>query len=185
VWLDETYIDYAGPGQSLEQVAARSKNLVVCKSLSKVCALSGVRVGYLCGPPQLIEDLRPLVPPYAVSLPAQVAGVMALQDPDYYQGRHADTHVLRADLQAGLEALGLEVIPSVANFVLCHLPARGPDAATITAHCRAHGLFLRNVAGLSRQLGGHAIRLAVKDRGTNRKMLEVLGRVLGEADGRG
>src|SRR5262249_45241081 len=51
VWIDETYVDYAGPHESLERDAAAIANLVVCKSMSKVYALSGVRVAYLCGPP--------------------------------------------------------------------------------------------------------------------------------------
>src|SRR5262245_61033274 len=36
VWIDETYADYAGPGQTLEAFAAASDNVVICKSLSKV-----------------------------------------------------------------------------------------------------------------------------------------------------
>src|SRR5262249_52381284 len=40
VWIDETYADYAGPGQTLEAFAAASDNVVICKSLSKVFALS-------------------------------------------------------------------------------------------------------------------------------------------------
>ena len=48
VWVDETYIEYAGADQSLEMFAARSENVIVCKSMSKVYALSGARVAYLC-----------------------------------------------------------------------------------------------------------------------------------------
>src|SRR6185295_17896020 len=51
IWIDETYIEYAGPEQSLEQFAVRRDNVVICKSMSKVYALSGMRVAYLCGNP--------------------------------------------------------------------------------------------------------------------------------------
>jgi histidinol-phosphate/aromatic aminotransferase/cobyric acid decarboxylase-like protein len=51
VWIDEIYVDYAGPGESLEAFAASSRNVVVCKSMSKVYALSGARAAYLCAPP--------------------------------------------------------------------------------------------------------------------------------------
>ena len=53
VWLDETYVEYAGANESLEQFAAGSENIVVCKSMSKVYALSGVRAAYLCGPERI------------------------------------------------------------------------------------------------------------------------------------
>jgi histidinol-phosphate/aromatic aminotransferase/cobyric acid decarboxylase-like protein len=180
VWVDETYVEYAGPGQSLEGEAARGRTVVVCKSMSKVYALSGSRVGYLCGPAEWLEELRPLTPPYAVSLPAQVAAVAALGEADYYAARWAETHALREQLAGGLRATGrVEVVPGVANFLLCRLAEDGPDAATVLARCRARGLFLRNAAGMGSCLGGRAIRVAVKDAGTNRKILEIVGAALG------
>lgn len=181
VWIDEAYVDYAGAGQSLESLAARGRNVVVCKSMSKGYALSGVRVAYLCGPAALLEELRPLLPPYAVSLPAQVAGVKAMQDAEYYQQRYQETHTLRAELAEGLRDAGFaEVVPGVANYLLAHLPEPGLDAAAVAARCRMHGLFVRNVQGVGSALGTHALRLAVKDRNTNRRMLAILSRALRE-----
>ncbi|WP_207757170.1 aminotransferase class I/II-fold pyridoxal phosphate-dependent enzyme [Nonomuraea cypriaca] len=49
-WVDEAYIEYVAGGQSLEAYAAASDNVVVCKSMSKMYALSGLRVAYLAGP---------------------------------------------------------------------------------------------------------------------------------------
>lgn len=48
IWIDETYIDYVDPKLSLESFAAVSPNVIVCKSMSKVYALSGLRVAYRC-----------------------------------------------------------------------------------------------------------------------------------------
>lgn len=177
VWIDETYVEYAGPDESLEQFAAQSDNIVVCKSMSKVYALSGVRAAYLCAAPRLIEELRSITPPWAVSLPAQIAAVAALRDPDYYAARYRETHVLREQLVADLHARAqLETVPSVANFVLCHLPPDGPDAASVCTHCRTHGVYLRDAANMSRSLGTHALRIAVKDAETNRRVVDILGR---------
>lgn len=180
VWIDEAYIDYVGADQSLERLAARSPNVVVCKSMSKGYALSGVRVAYLCGPAALLEELRLLLPPYNLSLPAQVAGIKAMQDVEYYPHRYRETHVLRTELAEGLHEVGFaEVIPGVANFLLAHLPESGHDAAAVAAQCRMEGLLVRNVQGVGSGLGTHALRLAVKDRDTNRRMLAILSRVLG------
>ena len=82
---------------------------------------------------------------------------------------------LVADLQARVE---LETIPSVANFVLCHLPPEGPDAASVCQHCRMHGVYLRDAANMSRSLGTHALRIAVKDAETNHRVVDILSRVL-------
>jgi len=124
--------------QSLEKFAAKSKNVVVCKSMSKVYALSGVRAAYLCGPAEILEELRAITPPWAVSLSAQLAAVAALHDPDYYAARYAETNRLREELADQLSRFdGWEVLPGLANFILCHLPDDGPDAATLVKYCRA------------------------------------------------
>ncbi|HKS36484.1 MAG TPA: aminotransferase class I/II-fold pyridoxal phosphate-dependent enzyme [Verrucomicrobiae bacterium] len=181
VWVDETYVEYAGAGESLERFAAQSENVIVCKSMSKVYALSGARAAYLCAGPHQLEALRAITPPWVVSLPAQVAAVRALQDPRYYTDRYRETSTLREHLAAQLRALGWEIVPDVANFLLCHLPDAGPDAATVVAQCRKHGLFLRDAAMMGSRLGRHAIRIGVKDADTNRRMTEIIRQVLVES----
>lgn len=178
VWIDETYVEFAGAAESLERFAATSANVVVCKSMSKVYALSGVRAAYLCGPATIIAELRGITPPWAVGLPAQVAAVAALQDPDYYAMRYAKTHRLREALAEELSQFdGWEVLPGIANFLLCHLPAAGPTAAALVTQCRAQGLFLRDVGVMGRSFGTRALRIAVKDAATNQRMVETLARV--------
>jgi histidinol-phosphate/aromatic aminotransferase/cobyric acid decarboxylase-like protein len=188
VWVDETYIEYAGPNESVESFAATSANVVVCKSMSKVYALSGARAAYLCAPAALVEDLRAINPPWAVSLLAQVAAVAALQDADYYAARYAETHRLRSEFAERLSAsTGWEILPSVANFLLCHLPEDGPDAAAVVKQCRARGLFLRDAGAMGRSLGPRTLRIAVKDAETNGRMLRIIAslnnRLLPEAKG--
>ena len=173
-WIDETYVEYAGPDQSLERFAAASENVIACKSMSKVYALSGARVAYLCAGPHQLESLRAITPPWIVGLPAQVAAVRALEDPAYYAARYSETAALRESLATELRALNWDVLPGIANFLLCHLPPDGPDAATVVERCRTHGLFLRNAASMSPSLGTHTIRLAVKDAPTQTRLLAVL-----------
>lgn len=179
VWIDETYVDYVSAEESLEPFAAASRNVVVCKSMSKVYALSGLRVGYLCGPLRLIDPLRTATPPWAVSLPGQLAAVMALRDPDYYSCRYEETHGLRTELMASLmEIADFDIVPSIGNYLLCHLPEEGPTAQDVIAACRQHGLYLRNAGATSPVLGDRAVRIAVKDAATNERMIETISRVI-------
>ena len=180
VWLDETYVDYAGPAHSLEAFAANSENVVVCKSMSKACALSGARVAYLCAGPHQLEELRAITPPWVVGLPAQIAAVYALQDTEYYSARYRETAALREGLAARLKSLGLQVVPGVANYLLCLLPAPGPNAATVVRHCRHEGVFLRNAASMSPSLGDGALRIAVKDGEANERIVQVLAGALAQ-----
>ena len=183
-WIDETYVDYVDKSESIERFASESENVVVCKSMSKVYALSGLRVGYLCGPPSMIGPLSLFNPPWSVSLPGQIAAVAALQDPDYYCQRFRETHDLRTRLADDLMALGdLEVTPGVANYLLCQLPANGPIARKVINRCRRDNLFLRDASVTSASLGPWSVRIAVKDATTNRRMVGILGRALKEECG--
>jgi histidinol-phosphate/aromatic aminotransferase/cobyric acid decarboxylase-like protein/GNAT superfamily N-acetyltransferase len=174
IWVDETYVEYAGADQSLERFAAASENVIVAKSMSKVYALSGARVAYLCAGQHQLEALRAITPPWVVGLPAQVAAVRALQDPAYYAARYQETAGLRESLASGLRELGWEVLPGVANFLLCHLPEGGPDADTVVRLARAEGVFLRDAVRMGARLGPRAVRIAVKDAAANARLLAVL-----------
>ena len=177
-WIDEAYIDYVSSEQSLESFAAASENVVVCKTLSKAYALSGMRAAYLCGPVAIVNALHVLTPPWPIGLPSQIAAVRALESPGYYQQRYRDTATLRTDLAAQLRALGLEVIPGAANFLLCHIPPAGPDGGTLLHRCQFEGLFLRDVRSMGSEFGTHTFRIAVKESDTNRRAIEILSRQL-------
>lgn len=70
--------------------------------------------------------------------------------------------------------LGFDVVPRVANFLLCYLPEDGPSAATVVTNARDRKLFLRDVGTMGTHLGSHALRIAVKDADTNHRMLKIL-----------
>jgi histidinol-phosphate/aromatic aminotransferase/cobyric acid decarboxylase-like protein len=179
VWVDEAYIDYVGPGESLEGFASRSENVIVCKSMSKVYALSGMRVAYLCAAMHQLSDLVAITPPWAVSLPAQVAAVRALQDEPYYRDRYQKTHGLRAELIEGLQRIGIgEIVPGAANFVMFHLDPEHPTAAAVVSESRKYGVFLRDVSSMGSALGSRGLRIAVKNKDANTLIVEALDKVL-------
>ena len=148
--------------------------------MSKMYALSGVRAAYLCGPAALIDDLKAGCPPWSVSLPGQMAACEALKAADYYRARWQETHELRDELRDNLLDLGWDVVPGCANFLLCHLPASAPEAAALISRLREHGLFVRDVAAMGTRFDGRALRIAVKDRETNRAMIEIIAAALAE-----
>ena len=180
IWIDETYIDYTG--ESVERLVPHHDNLIVCKSMSKAYALSGMRVAYLAAGPQHLEELRAFTPPWVVGLPSQVAAVKALENVNYYIHRWNQTNSLRIALASDLRNLGWFVIPGSANFLMGHLRADGPAAGEVVMRCRERGLFLRDAAGMGSRLGDRAVRLAVKDAETNGKMVEILSDIAGSTD---
>ncbi|MCT7353823.1 histidinol-phosphate aminotransferase family protein [Streptomyces sp. 15-116A] len=171
-WIDEAYLGYAGPAESLAGLAATDRRVVVCTSLSKMYALSGLRAAYLVAEPAVAAHLRRWTPPWPVSLPAQRAAVAALRDPEYYRDRWLRTHALRSQLAADLAGLdeALVVEESVANFLTVTLPSGGPSAAQLVSECRRHDVYLRDLSPLSPQYQGRTVRIAVRDTAGNARI---------------
>jgi histidinol-phosphate/aromatic aminotransferase/cobyric acid decarboxylase-like protein len=183
LFIDETYIDYVKPSQSVETWVSQYKNLIVLKSMSKFYALSGARAAYLAASREIIEHLKTFSPPWAVSLLGQVAAVEALQDERYYHKKVAETHELRCELTKELSAMrALKIYDSVANFILMELTHTEKLAAQVYHAVRAHGVHIRNCDSQSLRFAGKFIRTAVKDRASNHKIAQALRRVLAEND---
>ena len=175
IWIDETYVEYAGREQTLERFAEKSNNVFVCKSMSKVYALSGLRAAYLCANPNNILPLKRITPPWVISLPAQIAATYALKQEDYYIKKYQETHELRDKLELQLKQIGIdEIIPGIANFIMFHVGNDKFSASRIVNECKLKKLYLRDLSGMGTSFEDDAIRMAVKDLNTNNKMIAIL-----------
>lgn len=172
-WIDEAYLGYVDTAESLAGLAATDPRVVVCTSLSKMYALSGMRAAYLVAEPVTVAQLRRWTPPWPVSLPAQLAAVAALRDPAYYDDRWLRTHALRRQLATDLAGLDETVVveEGVANFLTVTLPSGGPSAARLVTECRRHDVYLRDLSPLSSEYQGRTVRIAVKDTAENARIV--------------
>ena len=175
IWIDETYVEYAGREQTLERFAEKSNNVFVCKSMSKVYALSGLRAAYLCANQNNIWPLKRITPPWVISLPAQIAATYALKQEDYYIKKYQETHELRDKLELQLKQIGIdEIIPGIANFIMFHVGNDKFSASRIVNECKLKKLYLRDLSEIGTSFEDDAIRMAVKDLNTNNKMIAIL-----------
>lgn len=181
LWLDETYVDYVDPAMTLEPLAAAHPRVVVCKSLSKCYALSGLRAAYLCGNAARIAQVRQVTPPWVLGLPTQMAVVAALRNRAYYEQQWARTRQLRAELAQMLDAIGIEIIGGQANFLLCSVRDKSTTAAALIAHCRKRKLYLRSLENFGARIDAYTFRIAVKDAGTNQRMVAIIANAMRHA----
>lgn len=166
IWVDETYVDYAG-AQSLEGLVDTHPHLVVCKSMSKAYALSGLRVGYVYSHPTNLDAVRARSPPWTVSRPAQRAAIAALHSSEYYAEKYEETHALRRSLEEFLRKLEWSVVPgSCANFVMTRPPPH-ICARDIVETCARSAVYLRLI-------DDRTIRIAVKGHLTQQKVMTTL-----------
>lgn len=172
VLVDETYVEYVGRSESVETECGKYPNLLVMKSMSKVFALSGVRVGYVVANPHVARTLAKWLAPWSVSLPAQVAAVEALADMPYYERQYKETHRLREELAGDLRRQpGVRVYPSQTNYLFVEVEA---SVQNIVDRVRRHNVFIRNCDSMSSRAQDRFIRVTVKKAAENKQIVEAL-----------
>jgi histidinol-phosphate aminotransferase len=143
--IDSAYEEYveAADYEPAHRLVEDAANVVMCRTFSKIFGLAGARVGWAYGPHDVMGVLRRISLTFPVAAPSVAAAVAALED-------HAHTRfVLSANsagrrlLSAKLGALGLEVVPSQANFVLARFPDPRKSAAAAHDALRAAGIAVR------------------------------------------
>jgi histidinol-phosphate/aromatic aminotransferase/cobyric acid decarboxylase-like protein/GNAT superfamily N-acetyltransferase len=179
IWVDETYIDYLPNAQSLEAFVQSAPSLIVCKSMSKCYALSGLRVAYAVG--QKITELKVFIPPWSVSLPGQLAAIAALKNPSYYREQYDIIHRQRTILNEKLQQQNFSVLPGVANFILTFLPdtTKHTSSSFIEA-CKEKGVFIRDAQNMGTTLGDNSVRFAIRSSKENERVIECVRQVLSE-----
>ncbi len=170
--VDETYIEYVGSDASVETATVDHRNLIVIKSMSKMYALSGARVGYLVSHSDMIGVIAPFIPPWSVSLVGQIAAVEALRDEAYYKAKWSETHRLRTDLIHELKGPSMRVFDSVGNFFLVQL--KNASAKHVIATLKANRICIRNCDSMSTQFHDDFIRIAIKDAASNSTIARAL-----------
>ena len=116
VVVDEAYAQF-GDWSALD-LLADDLPLVVTRTYSKTWSMAGARLGYLIGPTSIVTELDKVVLPYHLDSMKQIAGRVALRFTDDMETRVKQVIVERDRIQDALLALGVDVVPSGANFVL-------------------------------------------------------------------
>ena len=173
--LDEAYYEYLPPALRPDAVrfVRAGRRVLVLRTVSKIYGLAGLRIGYGIGPPELVGLLNRLRAPFNTSSLAQVAATAALQDAPHVAETQALTEAGRKYLTEQCEALGLAVVPSVANFLLVDVGRPGP--ATTDALLR-HGVIVRPMGGYG--FPTH-LRISVGTAQENERCIAALRAVLG------
>ena len=145
VAMDEAYVEYIEREDFPDCLAAvrAGRRVVVCRTFSKIYGLAGLRVGYAVAPEPLAAAINQVRPPFNVSRIAQAAALAALDDEAHVQASREANRAGLAQLTAGLEALGVGYVPSVANFLLVEV-GDGRAASDALLH---QGVIVRPMGG--------------------------------------
>ena len=146
--LDSAYIEYVSAADYENPLALikSATNVVMTRTFSKVFGLAGLRVGWVCGPVDIIDTLKRIGITFPISAPALAACEATLQDRDHFERVVGENHRIREMFSDALKSLGFEVIPSQTNFVLVRFA--DPDQAICNHQAlEADGIYARRLAG--------------------------------------
>jgi histidinol-phosphate aminotransferase len=165
VLIDEAYYEFCGI--TALGLLHDYPNLFVSRTFSKVYGMAAMRLGCLFSQAGNVAFLHKAQSPYSVNALAAMAAVEAVQDTAYIQNYVTEALAARELLCVGLEKLGIDYIPSQANFVLMRI---GRRAVEIRDRLREKGVLVRD---RSYEIAG-CVRVTVGTREQTRRFLDAL-----------
>ncbi|MDO9234624.1 MAG: histidinol-phosphate transaminase [Aquabacterium sp.] len=173
VILDEAYQPFAS--KSYLARLAQHPHVLLMRTLSKF-GLAGVRLGYMMGRKDLIEQIEKVRPPYNISVLNTEAALFALAHVDEFERQASVIKSERERLLLALSGMpGAKAFPSQANMIL----VRVADSAAVFLALKARGILIKNVAGLHSLLA-NCIRLTVGSSSENDALIAALTEILRE-----
>jgi histidinol-phosphate aminotransferase len=173
VVLDEAYNEYLPLEVRADTLAwiRKYSNLVITRTFSKVYGLAGLRVGYAFACPEVADLMNRVREPFNVNSVALAAAAAALEDREFVERSYEVNRSGMRQLVDGLNALGLEFIPSFGNFVTF----RVADAARVFQRLLEAGVIVRPLGGYGMP---HHLRVTVGLDTENARFLESLQRAI-------
>ena len=185
VILDECFIDLVTNDEARENYRKLTSpgrwkgSLLLLNALTKNYALAGLRLGYgVCTESAFAEKIECMGDPWHVSVPAQIAGVSALQceqQEGYLEKTRDFLKQERVFLIRELEERGFRTFSPEANFILFQVPG-DPEMPELSESLRTHGILIRDCRNFE-GLGRGFYRIAVKDHQANMALLKAVDQV--------
>ena len=147
-------------------------NVVMTRTFSKIYGLAGLRIGWGYGSDHIVDALNRIRPPFNVSSLGSAAGIAALEDVAHIEKSIAHNSRWLPWLTQEITALGLEVLPSVANFIAIRFPDTPGQTADDADHfLTERGLILRAIKAYGM---GEFLRLTIGSEEANRLVVDAL-----------
>jgi histidinol-phosphate aminotransferase len=146
--LDSAYAEYVAATDYELPVSLvdGARNVVMTRTFSKIFGLAGMRLGWLYGPPDVVDMARRLGITFPVSAPGIAAGIAALRDTAHTARVFAHNRDIKERFVRDVAEQGLAVYPSETNFVLLRFDDPARPAAAAYRHLLARGIVTRMMA---------------------------------------
>ena len=175
VVLDEAYDEYLSLAHQSEAIGWLNEfdNLIISRTFSKAYGLAGLRIGFGLMQADVADVLNRVRQPFNVNSIAQAAAIASLADDDFVARSYAANQAGMVQLTQGFKQLGLEYIPSFANFVSFKVA----NAAQVNQQLLKNGVIVRPIANYEMP---EYLRVSIGLFSENVRFLEVLEKILSE-----
>ncbi|HQA07885.1 MAG TPA: histidinol-phosphate transaminase [Syntrophomonadaceae bacterium] len=142
VVFDEAYYEYVDSPEYVSglRYLQSGKNVIVCRTFSKIYGLAALRIGYAFTTPEIASAIERVTDPFNVNSVAQVAALAALDDIEHLQNSQELNQKGKQFLYEQLDALGITYIPTQANFILIDT---GQDCRRVFQGLLQQGVIVR------------------------------------------
>ena len=171
--MDEAYIEFLDePVDLLPWIRSGARpNLLIMRTFSKIHGLAGLRLGYGLGAAELIGVLEKVRQPFNINALVQAGALAALDDTEHTTRTRAANRAGLVFLEQECRGMGLNVVPSAANFLLVEVG----DGQRVFQELQRRGVITRPMGGY--QMPGH-IRISVGTASENQKCIAALRVIL-------
>lgn len=169
--VDEAYGEFSSE-RSAVSLLASTPHVVVVKTMSKAFAFAGARIGYAIAREEVIDAMQLVRLPYHLSTITQAAGIAAIDHADRLLCEVDRIKSARDALAQGLRELGVDVVPSDANFILFGGLDRMGSKEQVWRELLDDGVLIRDVG-----IPGH-LRVTIGTDDENAAFLKSLTRIL-------
>ena len=169
--VDEAYAEFVERAPDLRPLIAEGRKVVCLRTFSKIYGLASLRVGYGYASVELAGLLNRVRQPFNVNAIAQAAAVAALDDREFAKKTARENRAGLAQLERGCAELGLEFVPSVANFMLVQVG----DGMRVFEALQRRGVIVRPVKSYGLP---EWVRVTVGTHEQNERVLAELKRAL-------
>jgi threonine-phosphate decarboxylase len=158
--LDEAFIDFAGEQYSLIGLQKEFSNLVIVRSMSKMYAIPGLRLGYVIADPVLVAELKQGAAHWNVNAISANLGARCFSEAVYREQVVKAAVREREGMERFLDAHGCEAADSAVNFMSFRLP-QGNDPKQFFMDMLKSGVVLRHTESF-RGMDGRWFRIGMK-----------------------
>ena len=174
VIFDEAYYEFLHEPPNTLKYVQEGRNVVIMRTFSKIQGLAGLRIGYGLTSPEIAEVLQKCRQPFNTNAIAQAGAIAGLLDDEPQQRTRDLNDEGLAYLQGAFEEMGLEYVPSFANFILVNVG----DGDEVFDGMLKKGVIIRAMRGY--KLPGW-VRISIGTMEQNERCIATLKEVLGKA----